>query len=108
MVETFYNKVNQDELLSPVFNDFSKINWEEHLPKMYAFWGRILLGIGEYHGQPLYAHLDLPIKKEHFERWLLLFYNTINENFIGNVAEEAKHRANNIATVFQMKMKLIL
>jgi hemoglobin len=38
LVSKFYDKVNQDELLSEVFNVHAKTNWETHLPKMVKFW----------------------------------------------------------------------
>ncbi|MDX5396941.1 MAG: group III truncated hemoglobin, partial [Hymenobacteraceae bacterium] len=41
LVDTFYEKVNQDELLAPVFNDFAAVNWQTHLPVMYDFWGSV-------------------------------------------------------------------
>jgi hemoglobin len=107
LVDSFYEKVNIDDLLSPVFNDFAKVNWEKHMPVMYKFWGSLLLGTMDYKGQPFPKHMILPVTKEHFQRWIDLFIKTINENFIGRKAEEAKQRAQNIAMVFQHKMGLI-
>lgn len=37
MVDAFYDKVNKDPLLSPVFNEIAGVDWEKHLPKMYNF-----------------------------------------------------------------------
>ena len=33
---------------------------------------------GRYHGQPMAAHLSLPIDTPHFDRWLALFADTAN------------------------------
>jgi hemoglobin len=107
LVDKFYDKVNQDELLSPIFNDFSKIDWDKHMPIMYTFWGSILLQSATYRGQPFPKHLRLPVNETHFERWLVLFYQTINENFVGPKANEAMQRAVNIANVFMYKMGII-
>lgn len=107
LVDKFYLKVNADSLLSPVFNQEAKINWEEHLPTMYKFWGSILLGTADYHGRPFPPHAALHIGKEHFDRWLQLFLETANENFEGAIAEEAKQRANSIAQIFQNKLGLV-
>lgn len=107
LVDKFYEKVNMDNLLSPVFNKEAKVNWPEHLPKMYKFWGSILLGTADYNGRPFPPHAALHIGKEHFERWLQLFLETVNENFEGELAELAKQRAQNIASVFQYKLGLI-
>ncbi|WP_238354370.1 group III truncated hemoglobin [Fulvivirga marina] len=107
MVDSFYDKVNKDELLAPIFNDFAGVNWEKHLPIMYDFWSTILLGDMSYKGNPFLKHIPLPIDKKHFDRWLNLFLETINEHFTGNMAEEAKQRATNIAGVFQHKLASI-
>jgi hemoglobin len=48
MVDAFYDKVNKDQMLSPVFNDFAGVNWEKHLPVMYSFWSSVLLGDFSY------------------------------------------------------------
>lgn len=107
MVDSFYNKVNQDELLSPVFNDFAGVNWEKHLPVMYDFWSAILLGDTAYKGNPFMKHIPLPIEKAHFDRWMQLFLATIDEHFTGAKAEEAKQRASTIAGVFQFKLQTL-
>lgn len=107
LVDSFYDKVNRDPLLSPVFNDFAKVNWEEHLPVMYSFWGSILLGDFTYKGNPFLKHIPLPIDKTHFDRWLALFMETIEEHFTGEKAEEAKQRANSIAGIFQFKLSTL-
>lgn len=107
LVDAFYDKVNQDKLLSPVFNGHAQVNWDQHLPTMYRFWSSILLGTASYDGRPFQKHAFLPIDQEHFTRWLLLFYNTITENFQGANAEEAKFRAANIGRIFLNKIRLI-
>ena len=43
LVDEFYKKVNEDELLSPIFNEIAQVNWKDHLPKMYKFWSKLLL-----------------------------------------------------------------
>lgn len=107
MVDRFYEKVNKDEMLSPVFNGFAHVDWEEHLPKMYKFWNSIILGTEEYRGRPFPPHSVLPIEQKHFERWVSLFKQNIDENFKGQLAELVKQRAESIAQVFQYKLGLI-
>lgn len=107
LVDSFYDKVNNDKLLGPIFNDFAKVHWESHLPKMYEFWSSILLGTNSYSGRPFPKHLNLPISKEHFNRWLDLFYETVDQNFKGEHADEAKKRASNIAEIFTFKIQSI-
>ncbi|MCR6642659.1 MAG: group III truncated hemoglobin [Sporocytophaga sp.] len=107
MVNSFYEKVNKDELLSYVFNDFSKVNWEKHLPKMYQFWNYLLLGIPEYKGRPFPVHAQLPIESKHFDTWLRLFKANIDEQFSGPVADMAKVKGEQIALTFQYRMGLL-
>jgi hemoglobin len=103
LVDSFYNKVKSDALLGPVF---SKVDWPHHLPTMYNFWSSMLIGDQSYSGNPLQKHLGLTITKEHFKQWIALFTTTVDEHFSGEKAEEAKTRAQNIAAIFQHKMKL--
>ena len=49
---------------------------------MYGFWESMLFGTGNYQGAPFPKHAVLPVKQEHFERWLALFVETVNENFL--------------------------
>tara|TARA_B110000977_G_scaffold196920_1_gene278297 strand:- start:191 stop:562 length:372 start_codon:yes stop_codon:yes gene_type:complete len=107
LVDLFYEKVNKDAILSPIFYDFAKVDWESHMPTMYSFWASILLGEGSYSGRPFPKHLALPIKETHFERWLALFHETVDEHFEGKLALEAKSRASNIAQIFSFKIKSI-
>ncbi|MFS4493517.1 group III truncated hemoglobin [Maribacter sp. 2308TA10-17] len=104
MVDTFYAKVREDALLGEIFNNVIQDNWPEHLGKMYRFWQTVLLHESSYRGNPLAHHINLPISKEHFNRWLELFYITLNENFTGHKAGEAKMRAARIAEIFQARI----
>jgi hemoglobin len=104
MVDAFYEKVNADPLLSPVFNAVAQVNWETHLPVMYSFWAKLLFGDLTYQGQPFPKHLPLPVREAHFERWLLLFKQTVDELFVGSRAEEAKSKATSIANIFKVRI----
>ena len=44
LVDAFYEKINRDELLGPIFNQVAKVDWAAHLPTMYRFWESMLLG----------------------------------------------------------------
>lgn len=101
LVNSFYEKVKKDELLASFF---SHINWPNHLPAMYDFWASLLLGERSYMGAPFPKHLSLGLEAKHFDRWLQLFYQTVNENFNGEKADEVMQRANNIARVWQFKL----
>lgn len=104
LVDTFYGHVQQDELIGPIFNSKLEGHWPEHLEKMYTFWQTILLEEYTYRGRPFPPHAQLPIEAEHFERWLQIFDQTVDDLFEGPVAEEAKSRGRKMAALFQVKL----
>jgi len=104
LVDTFYDKVQKDELIGAIFNDRIQDRWPQHLAKMYTFWQTVLLGEHTYYGSPFPPHANLPVEKEHFDRWLSLFSQTLVELFSGEVASEAMWRANKMAEMFQYKI----
>lgn len=103
-VNEFYGKVQQDDLIGPVFNAAIK-NWEPHLQQMYAFWNAVLFGAAGFRGNPFAKHAPLPISVEHFERWLQFFRATITSNFEGEKAEEAIERSEIMAELFLSKLQ---
>lgn len=104
LVDTFYGKVRQNELIGPVFNERIQDRWPEHLEKMYRFWQTVLIGPHTYFGSPFPPHAKLPVEKEHFDTWMGIFAETIDELFEGKIAEEAKWRAAKMAEMFQIKI----
>ncbi len=104
LVDVFYTKVRRDNLLGPIFNGVIRDRWPEHLKKMYTFWQTVLLGEHTYYGNPFMPHADLPVEKQHFDRWIELFYQTLEEEFEGEKANEAKWRATKMAEMFQYKI----
>lgn len=104
LVDNFYTKVRADELLGPIFEGIIQDRWPAHLEKMYRFWQTVLLSEHTYMGSPFAPHATMPVEKEHFERWVGLFRQTVDEQFEGPKAEEAKWRAERMADMFQMKI----
>ena len=52
LVDTFYQKVRENEMLSPIFNSIIQDRWPQHLEKMYTFWQTVLLQEHTYFGSP--------------------------------------------------------
>ncbi|MGF1922844.1 MAG: group III truncated hemoglobin [Bacteroidia bacterium] len=104
LVDDFYERVRDNELLSPIFNDVIGENWPIHLEKMYGFWQTILLDVQSYSGSPFLKHAKLPIQKEHFDSWIELFCQTVDSHFTGIKADEAKWRAARMSEMFQYKL----
>ena len=82
MVDKFYARVREDAVLSPIFESKLAGKWDEHMPRMYAFWTKILLGGGNFQSNVFGKHMALTgIQREHFIRWLTLFRMTAIEVF---------------------------
>lgn len=105
LVDTFYGKVQEDELLAPIFNEQIQDRWPQHLEKMYTFWQTVLLDERTYYGAPFPPHAKLPINGIHFERWMQIFLETVDGLFSGEKAIEAKWRAGKMAEMFQYKLE---
>ncbi len=97
-------KCRHDELLADIFNNVIQDHWPKHLEKMYSFWQTVLLEEHTYYGAPFMPHANLPVSKPHFDRWLELFFKTLDELFEGEKAQEAKWRASKMAEMFQFKI----
>jgi dephospho-CoA kinase len=104
LVHSFYKQVLKDEMLAPFFQT---LEFELHLPKMIDFWCFVLLGETGYSTNVVEKHMHMPLKAEHFERWLQIFNRTLDEFFDGENVEIAKQRAFTIAWTTKSKMNLI-
>ncbi len=79
LVDRFYAAVRVDADLGPIFGERVD-DWPAHLGQMNRFWQSILLGAGTFSGNPMMKHLAIPtLGQPHFERWLALFYGTLND-----------------------------
>jgi hemoglobin len=53
----------------------------------------VLLSEGGYRTDVTAKHMHMPLKKEHFDRWIELFNETVGQLFEGEKAQLAKERA---------------
>jgi hemoglobin len=101
LVRTFYREVRADPILGPIFN--ARItNWDDHIEKLCAFWSSVALMSGRYHGQPMQAHVALPVQRSHFDRWLDLFERTAIETCGPSAAAHFVVRARRIADSLEL------
>ncbi|MEZ0541858.1 group III truncated hemoglobin [Fibrella arboris] len=104
----FYTQVRANAELGHIFDGVARVDWLAHLPRITAFWSDLLLGTGTYQGNPMRPHFDLaqktPISAAHFDQWLVLFTQTLNECFAGDRTREALLRAQSIAAVMQSRL----
>lgn len=109
IVKKFYDKAIPDKIIGHFFTQIIPINWKEHIETVINFWDSIIFGTSEYKNNPMTAHIHMntlsKMEKKHFERWLQLWTNTINENYKGNTATELINRANSIAKIMEFKMR---
>lgn len=108
LVDTFYTKVKADATIGYFFSEVVPVNWQSHLPRMYSFWETVLLGQASYKGNPLLKHIDInrlqPLLDKHFDQWLVLWHQTINELFDGPIAESAKRKPEQMKIIMLSKM----
>jgi len=105
LVDRFYAKVREDEVLGPVFNAAVQ-DWPEHLEKLTAFWSSVMLTTGRYKGNPMIAHLkhESVIEPAMFDRWLQLWRETASEVLDDAGAAAVAAKAERIAESLQLGM----
>src|SRR5438874_29775 len=59
LVNVFYDRVRDDDILGPIFDDIAHVDWATHLPRMYDFWESVLFARGTFKGAPLVVHRAL-------------------------------------------------
>jgi hemoglobin len=110
LVNTFYDKVKQDETIGFIFQQIIGADWSQHLPIMYAFWETIILHKAGYTGNPVKKHIDIdqkiPLQEEHYTRWVALWTATVNSLFTGVNADEIKNRASLMMNLISIKVQM--
>lgn len=111
LVDTFYHKVRADGTLGFIFDQVAAVDWDAHLPKMYAFWQTVLFRDGGFRGDPIGKHARLAplttMGRGQFDRWLELFKETVDELFSGENAEHIHRCAEDMANVIHSKIHSI-
>jgi hemoglobin len=105
-MDIFYAKIRADENgVGEIFNNAvgtSDEAWTVHKKKIGEFWRGMLLGTGNFRGNPPQAHMNLPpFPPEYFDIWLGLFEESLNEVFTVAPATQILQRAQMIAMGFK-------
>ena len=109
LVSEFYKKVRTDIVLGPFFNTVIS-DWDEHIQRLTTFWESSLFLKTRYTGNPLQSHIKVDkdnnnsITELHFGHWLNLWYQTIDELFVGDYAENTKRRARKMGTFLYLNI----
>jgi hemoglobin len=109
LVRAFYGRALTDPIIGYIFTDVAKLDLEAHVPQIASFWETILLGAQSYRGGAFRPHVELHMKVRlrsgHFERWLVLWRETVDELFEGERADVAKAHALRVARAFHGRLQ---
>ena len=112
MVVSFYSKILKEDndvakvFISKLGNDLQSDTWKQHIDILTNFWAMIGLQDDQYQGNPMMAHFDLPLNKEMFSSWLIMFFEIIDAMYEENIGVIFKSRAENIASNFMRNLSL--
>jgi hemoglobin len=109
LVRAFYGRALTDPIIGFIFTDVAKLDLEAHVPRIASFWETVLLGNRTYRGGAFGPHAELHAKVElregHFERWLQLWFETVDEMFSGDRANLAKIHALRVGRAFHQRLQ---
>ena len=109
LVRAFYGRALTDPIIGFIFTDVAKLDLEAHVPQITAFWETVLLDGKSYRGSAFRPHAELHAKvglrEGHFERWLQLWFGTVDELFAGDRANLAKVHALRVARAFHDRLQ---
>ena len=112
MVVKFYTKtLDEDNEVSKVFKDklgdtLETEHWVEHIEILTNFWAMIALQDEQYQGNPMRAHFDLPLDRDMFGTWLMMFFQVVDSLYEPAQGQIFKARAENIAMNFMRNLNL--
>ena len=111
LVRAFYGRALTDPIIGFIFVDVAKLDLEAHVPRITSFWETVLLGARSYGGGAFRPHaeihLQVPLRRAHFDQWLNLWKSTVDELFAGERAELAKAHAVRVAAAFHQRLQSI-
>jgi hemoglobin len=109
LVRAFYRRALHDPMIGYLFVDVAKLDLEAHVPVITSFWETVLLGTGDYRGGAFAPHARLnamsPIRTGHFDRWVAIWSQTVDELFSGPIAQNAKVHAARVARAFDRRLQ---
>ena len=109
LVTLFYKSATKHPDIKHFFTEVVQLNFEKHIPVICDFWESVLFKKVVFKGNPMVKHIVLnrksPMIDLHFKTWLSLWQFSVDDLFIGTLAEEAKYKATSIAALMQHKIK---
>ena len=101
LVDRFYDKVVVNPVIGPFFQ---AIDFAHHKPLMVDFWCFVLLDHSGYKTDVTAKHIHMRLGEQHFNTWLSLFEETLNELYSGEKATLALQRANVVGWSIKAKI----
>jgi hemoglobin len=99
VVRGFYRAAIPDPLLGPAFERFG-VEWPRHLPRLVAYWEHVLLSRPGLATNTVAVHAGVqqvaPFGPAQVTRWVELWEETVDEFYVGPVADLAKARAHEV------------
>lgn len=109
LVRAFYGQAMADPVIGFIFTDVARLDLEAHVPRITDFWETVLLDAKSYGSSAFEPHMRLHAKVElrdgHFERWLQLWFGTVDELYAGERADLAKVHALRVAQAFRGRLR---
>jgi hemoglobin len=107
-LQTFYKKAFADDLIGHFFTEVVPLDLKTHIPVIASFWESIVFNTQGYRKNVMEVHKHIhnlsKIQKEHLDRWVKLFSETLDECFEGSKTELMMQRAKSIATLMDIKL----
>jgi len=111
LVRAFYSRAMSDPIIGFIFVDVAGLDLEAHIPVIASFWETVLLEARSYSGGAFAPHAALnqrvQLREGHFERWLVLWFGTVDEMFKGQRANLAKVHALRVARAFLGRLQTL-
>jgi hemoglobin len=108
LVRAFYSRALEDPIIGWIFTDVARLDLEAHVPVITSFWETLVLDRRTYDRGAFAPHAALHarvgLRAGHFERWLALWYATVDELFAGPRAELIKAHAYRLGTAFRGRL----
>lgn len=112
LVRAFYEKAVKDPVIGFTFSEMLEFGIEKHIPTMVDFWEGVLFNKSIYKGGILYKHFMIngkhPLEQVHFDTWIQLWNETVEELFEGPVAQDAIDRALKVGQVIHKKLAVFM
>lgn len=109
LIHSFYAKIRKNEEIGSFFNETIH-DWDKHLEKLTDFWETNLFPGRKYFGNPIEAHIKVDEKFNNsieptiFGLWLNIWFETLDELFVGENADILKRRARKMGTFLMINI----